>query len=277
MSIAGGLDRAFERGNEVGCETMQIFTKSSNQWQARELSDAEVARFAGARASSGIDPVIAHDSYLINLASPDEELLDKSREAFLVEMQRCERLAIPFLVMHPGAHKDAGEEQGLQTITESFDWLYRQTPGYQLKVLLEIIAGQGTALGYRFAQLAQIIAGVEQGERLGVCLDTCHIFAAGHDITRRDGYEAMWEELDTSVGLDRLHVIHLNDSKKGVGSRVDRHEHIGQGALGLEPFRMLVNDPRLQHVPMILETPKGKDNAEDRDNLDILRGLVRST
>jgi deoxyribonuclease-4 len=274
MSIAGGLEKSFARGEEVGCETMQIFTKSSNQWQAKELTDNDIERWQAALAASPITPVIAHDSYLINLASPTEELLVKSREAFLVEVERCERLAIPYLVMHPGAHKDAGEQQGLQTITESFDWVHRQTPGLQVKVLLETTAGQGSSLGHSFAQLRQIIDSVEEGDRLGVCLDTCHVFAAGYDITTREGYEATIDELDTVIGLERLRAIHLNDSKKPLGSRVDRHEHIGKGALGLEPFRMLLNDRRLTDVPMILETPKGKDNAEDLDNLATLRSLL---
>jgi deoxyribonuclease-4 len=274
MSIAGGLEKSFARGEEVGCETMQIFTKSSNQWQAKELTDNDIERWQAALAASPITPVIAHDSYLINLASPTEELLVKSREAFLVEVERCERLAIPCLVMHPGAHKDAGEQQGLQTIAESFDWVHRQTPGLQVKVLLETTAGQGSSLGHSFAQLRQIIDSVEEGDRLGVCLDTCHVFAAGYDITTREGYEATIDELDTVIGLERLRAIHLNDSKKPLGSRVDRHEHIGKGALGLEPFRMLLNDRRLTDVPMILETPKGKDNAEDLDNLATLRSLL---
>jgi deoxyribonuclease-4 len=276
MSIAGGLEKAFARGEEVGCEAMQIFTKSSNQWKAKELTDQDMDRWAAAMAASPITPVIAHDSYLINLASPTEELLVKSREAFLVEVERCERLAIPFLVMHPGAHRDAGEEQGLQTIAESFDWVHGQTHGFKVKVLLETTAGQGSSLGYSFAQLRRIIDMVEEGDRLGVCLDTCHVFAAGYDLTTQKGYEATFDELDKVIGLERLRAIHLNDSKKPLGSRVDRHEHIGLGALGLEPFRMLVNDPRLVEVPMILETPKGKDNAEDLDNLATLRGLLQS-
>jgi deoxyribonuclease-4 len=275
MSIAGGLEKSFARGEEVGCATMQIFTKSSNQWKAKELTDQDMERWEAAMAASPITPVIAHDSYLINLASPTEELLVKSREAFLVEVERCERLTIPYLVMHPGAHKDSGEEQGLQTIAESFDWVHHKTPGFKVKVLLETTAGQGSSLGYSFAQLCQIIDMVEDGERLGVCLDTCHVFAAGYDITSRKGYEATFDEFDKVIGLDRLHAIHLNDSKKPLGSRVDRHEHIGKGALGLEPFRMLVNDQRLADVPMILETPKGKDNAEDLENLATLRGLIQ--
>jgi deoxyribonuclease-4 len=274
MSIAGGLERSFARGEEVGCETMQIFTKSNNQWKAKELSEQDVERYASAREASPITPVVAHDSYLINLASPTEELLVRSREAFLVEVERCELLAIPYLVMHPGAHKEAGEEQGLKTIAESIDWVHRQTAGYKVKVLLETTAGQGSNLGYTFAQLRQIIDMVEEGDRLGICLDTCHVFTAGYDITTRKGYEATFDELDRVIGLERLHAIHLNDSKKPLGSRVDRHEHIGKGALGLEPFRMLVNDQRLLDVPMILETPKGKDNAEDLENLATLRGLI---
>ena len=276
MSIAGGLYKAIPRGEDVGCEAIQIFTKSNNQWRAKELADDEVARFKAAVQESQISPVIAHDSYLINLAIPEPELLERSRQAFLVEMQRAELLGIPCLVMHPGAHKGSGEEAGLRSIADSFNWLHQQTPGYQLKVLLETTAGQGSHLGYRFEQLGSIISMVEQGDRLAVCLDTCHVFAAGYDITTREGYDSMWQEFDQQLGLDRLLAIHLNDSKKGLGSRVDRHEHIGQGTLGLEPFRMLVNDTRLTHVPMVLETPKGKDYAEDKENLAVLRGLLSS-
>ncbi len=276
MSISGGLHLAVSRGEEVGCETIQVFTKSSNQWRARELSHEDIATFQEAVDTSDVAPVIAHDSYLINLASPDTELLEKSRAALLLEMWRAEALGIPYLVMHPGAHKDAGEEVGLRLIADSFNLLHRQAVGLDLVVLLETTAGQGTSLGYSFAQLGRIIDMVEEDERLGICLDTCHVFAAGYDLTSRQGYEAMLQEFDREVGLPRLAALHLNDSKKGLGSRVDRHEHIGKGALGLEPFRMLLNDERLTHIPMILETPKGKNNAEDRDNLAVLRSLLET-
>ena len=275
MSISGGIEKALERGAEVGCEAIQIFTKSSNQWRARPLGDETVERFRAHRDKFDIRPVVAHDSYLINLASPDEPgLLRKSREAFLVEMERAERLEIPYLIMHPGSHKGDGVDAGLRRVAASFDWLHRRTEGYRLLVLLETTAGQGTNLGFAFEHLRRIIDSVAEGDRLGVCLDTCHVFAAGYDIATRDGYEKTWAEFDEVIGLERLKAIHLNDAKKDLGSRVDRHEHIGRGALGLEPFRMLLNDPRLREVPMILETPKGPDYAEDVENLATLRSLV---
>ena len=276
MSIAGGVDKAIVRGHEAGCDTIQIFTKSSNQWRAKPLADEEIARFRKNLEKYEISPVVAHDSYLINLASPDTNgILEKSRSAFLVEMHRAEILGIPYLVMHPGSHLGAGVDAGLRTIAESFDFLFTRAEELDVLVLLETTAGQGTNLGFTFQQLRRIIDMTDHGERFGVCLDTAHVFAAGFDITFRDGYEEMWEEFDRIIGLDRLRVIHLNDSKKDLASRVDRHEHIGKGKLGLEPFRMLMNVKRLMHIPMILETPKGADNLDDKKNLSILRGLIK--
>jgi deoxyribonuclease-4 len=274
MSIAGGVDRAVDLGAEVGCETIQIFTKSSNQWRAKPLADEEIAAFKRKREETGIHPVVAHDSYLINLASPDPGLLQKSRDAFLIEMERAEALEIPYLVMHPGSHKGSGVDEGLKTIAASFDLLHARSEGFKLMVLLETTAGQGTNLGFTFEQLRRIIEMTDDGTRLGVCVDTCHLLAAGYDITNRAGYDRMWGEFDGELGIERLKVIHLNDSKKDLGSRVDRHEQIGRGTLGLEPFRMLLIDPRLQRIPMILETPKGADYAEDKENLRILRSLI---
>jgi deoxyribonuclease IV len=274
MSIAGGIDKAITRGVDVGCDTIQVFTKSTNQWHAKPLTGEDIDAYKRARDESGIEPVVAHDSYLINLASHEPDMLERSREAFLVEMQRCDALKIPYLVMHPGSHLGKGVDAGVERVAESFDWLHAQAPDSPLTVLLETTAGQGTNLGFTFQQLRDIIDRTAEGGRLGVCLDTCHVFAAGFDITTKEGYGETFEEFDRVLGLDRLKVIHLNDSKKDLGSRVDRHEQIGMGALGLEPFRMLVNDERLRHVPMILETPKGPDYAEDKENLAILRGLV---
>lgn len=274
MSIAGGVDKSFLLGEEVGCETIQIFNKSNNQWHAKPLKTEEIESFKNNRERTGIEPVVAHDSYLINLASPDEGLLKKSREAFLIEMERCEILEIPYLVMHPGSHVGSGVETGLARIAESLNWLHDQTSGYRLQVLLETTAGQGTNLGFNFEQLSTIIKKVAAQERLGVCLDTCHVFAAGYDIGSEQGYADTWKQFEDVLGLDRLKVIHLNDAKKDLGSRVDRHEHIGAGAIGLEGFRRLVNDERLTHIPMILETPKGTDYAEDKENLAVLRGLI---
>ena len=275
MSIAGGLDRAAERGRSIGCNTIQIFTKSNNQWRAKPLTDEQVERFHQSQDESGIAPIIAHDCYLINLASPDREKYQKSFRAFLEEMQRAERLGLPYLVMHPGAHLGSGESRGLRKIALALNRLHQKTPGYRLIVLLETTAGQGTGLGYRFEHLAEIIEGVEQPERLGVCFDTCHVFAAGYDIRTPTGYREVMQEFDRTIGLERLQVFHLNDSKKPLGSRVDRHEHIGKGHIGLETFRMILQDQRFRNVPKILETPKGRDLAEDRMNLKRLRQLAR--
>ncbi len=276
MSIAGGVDRAPLRGKQVGCDTIQLFTKSNRQWHAKRLTDREVEAFKANLAVTGIGPVVAHDCYLVNLAAPGGPLWKKSVAAFRVEMERAERLGIPYLVTHPGSHAGAGEAEGIRRVAEALNILQAALPRHGgVQILLETTAGQGTSLGYRFEQLAAILADVEQPDRAGICLDTCHIFAAGYDIRPPAGYRRTMEELDACLGLRRLKAIHLNDSKGGLGSRVDRHEHIGKGRLGLAPFRRLLNDPRLRRVPMILETPKD-DNfiTADRRNLARLRRLL---
>ncbi len=275
MSIAGGLERAAERGRSVGCNTIQIFTKNNSQWKGKPLTEAQVERFRQAQAESGIAPIFAHDCYLINLASPERGNYQKSFYAFLDEMRRAERLGLPYLVMHPGAHLGSGETRGLKRVIRAFDRLHGKTEGYRLMVLLETTAGQGTALGYRFEHLAEIIQGVERPERLGVCFDTCHVLAAGYDFRTPAGYRKVMRQFDRTLGLQRLRVFHLNDSKKPLGSRVDRHEHIGKGQVGREAFRMILQDRRFLKVPKVLETPKGKDQAEDRMNLRTLRRLAR--
>jgi deoxyribonuclease-4 len=275
MSIAGGLDKAPLRGKQVGCDTIQVFTKSNRQWRAKRISDQEVEAFKANLAATGIGPVVAHDCYLVNLAAPRRAVWKKSVAAFRVELERAERLGIPYLVTHPGSHAGAGEVEGLRRVTEALNALLAALPGAGVRILLETTAGQGSSLGHRFEQLAAILAGVDQADRVGVCLDTCHVFAAGYDIRTRDGYRKTVEDLDACLGLRRLQAIHLNDSKGGLGSRVDRHEHIGEGRLGLAPFRRLLNDPRLRRVPMILETPKDDDFvAADRRNLARLRRLL---
>ena len=275
MSIAGGVDQAPLRGKEVGCDTIQVFTKSNRQWHAKRLTDREVEAFKANLAATGMGPVVAHDCYLINLAAPGGPLWKKSVAAFRMELERAERLGIPYLVTHPGSHVGAGEAEGIHRVAEALNALHAALPGHRVQVLLETTAGQGTSLGYRFEQLAAILDEVEQPDRVGICLDTCHVFAAGYDIRSQDGYRRSLEELDACLGLRRLKAIHLNDSKGGLGSRVDRHEHIGKGRLGLAPFRHLLNDPRLRRVPMILETPKDDDFiTADRRNLARLRHLL---
>jgi len=274
ISIAGGVDRAVLVGQEVGCETLQIFVKSSNQWRAAPFREGEAERFRTNLEATGLGPVVAHASYLINLCSPEEELWSRSLEAFAVELSRCELLGVPFLVTHPGAHMGSGEPAGLTRLARAIDRIHARQPDYTVRILLETTAGQGTGLGYRFEHLARVMEEVDDPKRVGVCLDTCHVFAAGYDLKTPKGYLETWERFDQLVGMERLMAIHLNDSKREMGSRVDRHEQIGKGELGVEAFRLLVNDPKLAPLPMVLETPKGPDYAEDRINLALLRSLM---
>jgi deoxyribonuclease IV len=272
MSISGGVEKAVGRGQEVGCEAMQIFTKNSNQWKAKPLMPTEVAAFRNACQAAGIGPVIAHSAYLINLAAADEALYEKSIQACLDELQRCELLGLPYLVIHPGAHMGIGEAQGLERICAAIDRIHRETPKMQAGITLEVTAGQGTALASKFEHFATMLEQVAEPERLGFCLDTCHLLAAGYDFRTRQGYAQMMKAWEDLVGIERIRVIHLNDSKKDLGSRVDRHEHIGQGYIGPQGFELLLNDHRLAGLPMVLETPKD-DNADVR-NLAMLRSLI---
>ena len=274
QSIAGGVEKALQRGQDVGCDVVQIFVKTPNRWASKALEEKNVTAFDEAVAETGIWPVFAHSLYLINLATPDDALWEKSLAALKDDLERCEMLGLPGLVIHPGSHRGSGEQAGLARIAAGLDEVHARLPGYEVQVWLEITAGQGDHLGYSFPQLRAMIDGVRAPERLGVCFDTAHAFAAGYELRTREGYEGTWEAFDAELGMDRLKAIHLNDSKKDLGSRVDRHEHIGQGLLGLEPFRFLVNDSRFRGIPMTLETDKGPDLAEDRENLQMLRGLI---
>lgn len=275
-SIAGGYYKAVEIAKRVGCECVQLFTKNNNQWRAKELSDDDVARFRAALAELGILHPLAHDSYLINLASPDKELWQKSVDAFVVELLRAERLGIPYVVTHPGAWTTSSEESGIAAVARALDEVHKQTRGIRAQCLLENTAGQGSCLGWRFEHLAAIIDGVRNPDRLGVCIDTCHTFAAGYPLGTEKEYKATMRSLDKTVGLKLVRAIHVNDSLKPLGSRVDRHAHIGRGQMGKEPFRFLVNDSRFRKVPMYLETPKGEEKGKDLDtiNLRTLRRLV---
>lgn len=279
QSIAGGYYKAAEAAARCGCECVQLFTKNNNQWRAKEISDDDVARFRSALEENKIGYPLSHDSYLINMAAAEGPLWTQSVAAFVVELQRAERLGIPYVVAHPGAYTNTSEEAGLAQIVRALDEVHAQTPGLKAKALLENTAGQGSSLGHRFEHLATIIAGVKEPERIGVCIDTCHTFAAGYPLAPKKDYLATMRELDRVVGLDRVRAFHLNDSKKPLGSRVDRHEHIGKGHLGLEPFRLLLNDRRFRKIPMYLETPKEADGEFrgtelDQMNLATLRGLV---
>ena len=277
MSIAGGYFKALLAAQEHGCETVQLFTKNNNQWYAKDLSAEDIRTFKRTLRKTRLRLPMAHDCYLINLASPDPVLYRKSVEAFVVEVQRAEALSIRYLVTHPGAAVDGDEEAGFQRVAQALDEVHGRCPGYRVQVLLETTAGQGTSLGHRFEHLARILALVAEPRRLGVCLDTCHVFAAGYSLAPAKEYRATFRDFDRLIGLGRLKAFHLNDSRKPLGSRVDRHAHIGQGCLGLEPFRLLVNDQRFAKRPMVLETPKEEGDNDDMDvqNLAVLRGLVR--
>ena len=276
MSIAGGYYRAVDAAAAAGMNTCQIFTKNNNQWRAKPLSDDDVRRFREALTTHGVSHPIAHDSYLINLAAPDDALWKKSIDAFVIELQRADALGVPYVVAHPGAYTSSSEAAGLGRIAQGLDEVHRQTTNVGSRCLLETTAGQGTNLGWRFEHLAEIIDNVADPDRLGVCVDTCHIFAAGYAVGTPTEYEKTMKQLDASVGLSRVKAFHLNDSKKPFGSRVDRHEHIGRGHLGLEPFRLLMNDERFEGVPMYMETPKGTEDGEDLDviNLRTLQSLI---
>jgi deoxyribonuclease-4 len=258
---------------------VQVFTKNNNQWRAKELTDEDVRLFKGKLKELGVTHPLAHDSYLINLASPDPVLWKKSVDSFVIEMLRADRLGIPYLVTHPGAHTTSSEEVGIAAVVRALDEMHRQTRGIKTKCLLETTAGQGSCLGRTFEQLAAMIDGVQDPDRLGVCVDTCHIFAAGYPIGTEKDYKATMRALDKAVGIKLVCAFHVNDSLKPLGSRVDRHAHIGKGMIGKEAFRLLLNDKRFSKVPMYLETPKGsgqdeKDGKFDTMNLRTLRRLV---
>jgi deoxyribonuclease IV len=274
MSISGGLYKAFGHGERAGCDTIQIFSKNQQQWRAKPLSAEEIAQFQAEQARTGMAPLVVHDSYLINLASPDDALREKSIAAFAEELERCAALGIPYLVTHPGAHTGSGEEAGLARVADALNRLFAEGVGGTTMVLIETTAGQGSSLGYRFEHLAWLREHTNQPERVGVCVDTCHILAAGYDIRTPEAYLATFAEFDRIIGTEHIKCFHVNDSQKGLGSKVDRHAHIGQGEVGLEAFRMLVNDARFRDLPLILETPKNDDLAEDVMNLATLRGLI---
>jgi deoxyribonuclease IV len=278
MSIAGGHDRAARAAHRLGFDAVQLFTKSSNQWRAKPLTEAHVAAFRTALDETGIVAAVAHDSYLINLGSPDDALWARSVDALTEELGRTAALGLLGLVCHPGAHMGAGEEAGLDRVARGLDEVHRRTRDDAPPILLETTAGQGTCLGHRFEHLGGILERVAAPGRLGICVDTCHIFAAGYSLTEPEQYNTTIAALDRAVGLERVRVWHLNDSQRAGGSRVDRHAGIGRGRMGLEPFRLLVNDPRFAAVPMILETPKGTEGGEDLDaiNLRVLRQLRAS-
>jgi deoxyribonuclease-4 len=274
VSAAGGLEHAPGRARLITAVNLQLFTKQPTRWAEPTLARERVRAFRKARTAAGIRCAVAHDSYLINLASPKEELWERSIAAFLDEMDRCERLGLSHLVTHPGAHVGAGEAWGIDRIAAALKRILEKTASYRVKIALETTAGQGSTLGHRFQHLRDILAGCGSPEQIVVCMDTCHVFAAGYDIRTEEGYDSVMAEFDQIVGLERLEVLHFNDSKRAFGSRVDRHEHIGQGHIGKAGFRWFLNDPRLGQVPKLLETPKENQGEADRRNLKVLRSLL---
>jgi deoxyribonuclease-4 len=279
MSIAGGYYKAVDAAAALKMDCVQIFTKNNNQWHAKPLTDDDVSRFRDALERTGIQKPCAHDSYLINLASPRDDLWQKSLDAFVIELQRAEALGLAGVVMHPGSYVESTEEQGLNRIVQAIDLAVEQTSGFQTEIWLETTAGQGTNLGWKFEHLQFIISEMAENHRVGVCVDTCHIFAAGYPIQSTADYQATMKTFDDTVGIDRIRAFHLNDSKRVLGSRVDRHEHIGEGCLGREPFRHVLNDSRFANMPMYLETSKGeRDDGKQWDavNMSKLRRLLKS-
>src|SRR5579863_305682 len=276
MSIAGEVGGALIRGQQVGCECIQIFTKSSRQWASKPFTQEGIETFKRNRIKTGIATVIAHDSYLVNLGAPDEAMRRKSVKGFIDELHRCEALGVPILVTHPGADVGSGIENGIKTIAKSIDQAHAASKGFKVRIALEITAGQGSTLGCTFEQMAQIFDAVAENERLRLCFDTEHAFAAGYDLRTPEGYENTFGELDRFIGIKRLAAFHLNDSMKDLNSRVDRHQHIGKGFIGLDAFRRVLNDPRFAGLPMCLETPKGPDLKEDIENLAVLRSLFQN-
>ena len=275
-SIAGGYHKAVEEARRFGCDVVQLFTKSNSQWRAKPISNDEEKQFANALSELNIAHPISHASYLINLASPDEALREKSIAGMVVELQRADQLKIPYVIVHPGARLTASEEDGLALVAASIDEVHARTIGTRAQITLELTAGQGSCLGHSLAHLAAMVQQTNHPERVAICVDTCHAFAAGYDLRDHKTYLAFWREFDELLGLHRLKALHLNDSKRELGSRIDRHEHIGHGHLGAEAFRFILNDKQLQDVPMYLETAKGDHEGEPWDviNLRTLRELV---
>jgi len=271
VSTKGGLATIFERAAAIEASAAALFAKNSNQWKGKALTDEECASF---HAQRSVTPLLTHASYLINLATTNEEFHRKSIAAMIDELDRAERLGIHAVVLHPGAHLGAGSDAAIDSIARSLDTIHAAIPDHKVVTLLETAAGQGSCVGCTFEELGQMLARVDDPQRVGICIDTCHVFAAGYDIRTRDGYDRMMDEVDRHAGLESVGAFHLNDSKKGLGSRVDRHEHIGKGEIGVDAFAFLLNDGRFTHIPKVIETPKTIETESDRENLQLLRSLI---
>lgn len=277
MSIAGGLHKAVERGYSIGCQCIQIFTRNSNRWKSKPRTVEELDLYRETLAATEIHPVVAHAIYLINLASPDDEIRAMSNVAFGEELDRCQEAAIPYLVLHPGSHVGSGLSVGVSRIAQGIRRAYEERPDCAVVTLLENTAGQGDTIGRTYEELAEIAAQIDLPRQIGYCFDTAHALASGYELRTPQGYTETFERLDEILGLDKLRCFHLNDSKYDLGGERDRHEHIGHGYIGLEAFRMLLNDSWFDDRPMLLETPKGADMREDVENLALLRSLVGAT
>ena len=276
FSIAKGLDKALFEAKSYGCNTLQIFTKNANSWKERVVTQKEIENFEQAKLETGIAEIASHTSYLINPATPEKKKHKMSINSLLQELVRSSNLDIPYVVLHPGSHMGAGDKEGITRIAESINEIFAKTSGISTRLLFETTAGQGSSVGHTFEQLASIISKVEKKINPGICLDTCHIFAAGYDMRTMEYYRKTMDDFDSIIGLDRLCLIHLNDSKKELGSRVDRHEQIGRGYIGLDAFKYIMNDDRLVDIPKIIETPKGTTDKDwDEINLKMLREMVR--
>ncbi|HYH06292.1 MAG TPA: deoxyribonuclease IV [Thermoanaerobaculia bacterium] len=271
LSTKGGLCSIFQRAADINASAVALFAKNGNQWKGKPLTDEECAEFARLR---NVKPLLTHASYLINLATTNEEFHRKSIAAMIDELDRAERLGIHAVVLHPGSHLGAGANAAIDQIARSFDRIHAAIPNHKVVTLLETGAGQGSCVGCTYEELGQMIARTDDKRRLGICIDTAHVFAAGYDIRTRDGYDRMMDEMEMYVGAHNVGAFHLNDSKKPLGSRVDRHEHIGKGEIGLEAFRLVLNDPRFKRIPKVLETPKPVETVSDRKNMRTLRSLL---
>jgi|TARA_Y100000294_G_scaffold42736_1_gene39049 deoxyribonuclease-4 len=273
-SIAGGVGEAILRGQKATCDVIQIFNKSNHQWKAKKIVKDDLDLYFQNMEETGIKVVCSHASYLINLASPDRSLSDRSCTALKVEMERCELLHIPRLIIHPGSHLGKGIRKGIERIAKNIDKLFERIPDNNVTLTLETTAGQGNNIGSSFEEIAEIIDLSDSGDRLGACLDTCHVFAAGYPLENQADYRKTMERFSTIIGFSKLKVVHLNDSKGDLGSRIDRHEHIGKGKIGKDAFANILNDKRFHNIPMVLETPKKADLKNDVENLNVLRSMI---
>ena len=271
ISIAGGVSNAPLRAKRIGCETMQIFTKNQLQWKIPKLKEIEIKKFKENLKKTGIIPGTVHSSYLVNLASPNDEILIRSINDLSRDLERTESLGIPYLVFHPGAHRGKGEEYALERIVQSINEVFQRSSARKTMLLLETTAGEGTNIGYKFEQIEYIIQHVKNHKRVGVCIDTCHIFAAGYDIRNEESYNNTIKIVERTVGISKVRAFHLNDSRRELGSRMDRHAEIGKGLIGIKGFELLVNDPKFKDVPGILEVPGGEEGY--RRNLELLKSL----